>query len=93
MANPVSPLSLTALFRITVSSQPQRRRRPVVAPNSAPVFEWVADVVKQFRWKWAGTHAGGIGLDNADHTVDILGAHAAAAAGIARTVLEEVTKG
>ena len=34
--SPVSPFVNTARFRSTASNQPQRRARPVVAPNSAP---------------------------------------------------------
>src|SRR3990170_4227959 len=35
-ARPVSPLTRTAYRTTTASNQPQRRGRPVVAPNSPP---------------------------------------------------------
>ena len=41
------------------------------------------DLVEQFRREGTRPHAGGVGLDNADYPVDVLGAHTAAAAGIA----------
>src|SRR4029077_17850989 len=37
-ARPVRPLTSTAYLRATRSSQPTRRGRPVVAPNSAPIL-------------------------------------------------------
>jgi hypothetical protein len=81
---PVSPLRRTALFKITVSSQPQRA--PAAggrAKFGAGLLEWSPISSNNSDGERTRPHAGGVGLDDPDHAIDGPGSDAAAAAGIA----------
>jgi len=67
-----------------MSSQPQRRLRPVVAPNSWPT-RWIRSPISSASSdEGAAAHAGRVGLDDAHDRVDLGGPHPGAAAGVAR---------
>jgi hypothetical protein len=73
-ANPVKPLRRTASLATTASNQPQRRRRPVVAPYSCPFCcraSPMASPFGQFGGERALAHAGGVGLEDADDLADM----------------------
>ena len=62
-----------------MSIQPQRRGRPVVAPYScAAVADALADFVVEFGRERAAADARGVGLGDAEHVVDRVGADAGA---------------
>ena len=68
-----------------MSSQPQRRGRPVTEPNSLPRSrERRADVVGELGGKRARAHARGVRLDDAEHVVEKLRPDAGARSGGAR---------
>ena len=84
MAKPVRPLSRAESFKTTASNHPQRRRRPVVEPNSTRT-------PPDGRRSHPGTpgerpapHPGGVGLDDAQDVVQLSRAHAGAGAGAPR---------
>ena len=76
------PDSRTASRSAGMSSQPQRRGRPVVAPNSAPTSRSRSPVAsQQLGRERAVAHPGGVGLHDAQHLVDQGRADAAGGAG------------
>ena len=80
MHMPVTLLMASERRSATVSSQPQRRWRPVVAPNSWPFSPRCSPVlVEQLGGKRPGADAGGVGLDDAQHVIEVARADAAAA--------------
>ena len=79
MHRPVMPLIATARLSATMSIQPQRRGRPVVAPNScAALADALADLVVELGRERAAADARGVGLGDAEHVVDRVGADAGA---------------
>jgi hypothetical protein len=79
MHRPLMPLIATARLSATMSIQPQRRGRPVVAPYSWPRsrMPWPHGVV-QFGRERAAADARGVGLGDAEHVVDRVRADAGA---------------
>ena len=71
-----------------MSSQPQRRGRPVTEPNSLPrLRERRADLVGELGGKRAGAHARRVRLDDAEHVVEKLRPDAGARSGGAREAI------
>ena len=78
------PLTMQAWRVATESNQPQRRGRPVVAPNSRPMrVEHVGDL-GVLRRQRALADARGVGLHHAHHAVHAVRRNARAGAGAAR---------
>lgn len=77
-----TPLTMHAYLSTGRSSQPQRRRRPVVAPYSRPIFaQTVARGVVQFGGERTRTHPGGVGLEDTEYFTDGSRGHAQSGAG------------
>ena len=76
------PFRRTAYLSATRSSQPQRRGRPVVVPNSWPTSRMaLAHLIEQLGRERPLADARGVGLGDADDVVDARGADAGAGAG------------
>ena len=70
-AIPVTPQTIAVYFTATRSSQPQRRGRPVVVPNSRPSFpDLLADRIIEFGREGAAADSGRVRLHDPEHSVD-----------------------
>ena len=69
-ASAVSPLMRAAYRTAAASNHPQLRGRPVAAPNSPPILRSRSSSAGGHRRQRARPHAGGVGLDHAQHRVD-----------------------
>ena len=68
----VTPLIIQANCNATRSIQPQRRGRPVVAPNSFPPFLTLPRFISKFCRKRTATNPGAIGFGYTNHIPDLL---------------------
>ncbi len=84
MTRPERPLSLMAVFTTTMSSHPQRRGRPVVAPNSPPISRMrTPGVVQELGRKRTASNPRGVSLDHAENLINSSRANPCSAAGVA----------
>ena len=77
----------------TVSSQPQPRGRPVVAPNSRPRSVQVFGQAFVDGREGTGADTGGVGLADADHRSIAVGGRPVPVQEPPEVVFDEVTKG
>ena len=68
------PLTIVAWRVATESNQPQRRARPVVAPNSRPMRVQHVGNLRVLRRQRPFAHARGVGLHHADDAVHAIAA-------------------